>query len=68
MNKSDKKTKEPQSVKEKLNVESKNTNNDMNQKAINMLVGGKSKKAVEFMFNPTGKQQLTYAEMRARFG
>ena len=24
--------------------------------------------AVKYMFNPTGKQELSYAEMRARFG
>ena len=24
--------------------------------------------AVKYMFNPTGKEELSYAEMRARFG
>ena len=41
---------------------------ELNKQAINMLVEEGPEKAVNFMFNPTGERQLSYAEMRARFG
>lgn len=53
------------------NVSEKKNNNEMtpeNAKAIHILQTEGSKKAVKYMFNPTGKQQLSYAEMRSRFG
>ena len=42
--------------------------NDENAKAYEILNKEGSKAAVKHMFNPTGKRQLTYAEMRMRFG
>jgi hypothetical protein len=40
----------------------------LNQDAIKIMNEEGTDKAVEFMFNPTGKRQLTYAEMRMYFG
>jgi hypothetical protein len=39
-----------------------------NAKAINILKTEGGDAAVKYMFNPTGKRQLSYAEMRSRFG
>ena len=39
-----------------------------NAKAINIMRTEGSDAAVKYMFNPTGKRQLSYAEMRMRFG
>ena len=46
-------------------------NNQMtpeNAKALHILKTEGSEKAVKYMFNPTGERQLSYAEMRSRFG
>ena len=51
--------------------QSKSSPNDMtpeNAKAINIMRTEGSDAAVKYMFNPTGKRQLSYAEMRMRFG
>ena len=39
-----------------------------NAKAINIMKTEGGDAAVKYMFNPTGKRQLSYAEMRMRFG
>jgi hypothetical protein len=39
-----------------------------NAKAISIMRTEDSDAAVKYMFNPTGKRQLSYAEMRSRFG
>ena len=39
-----------------------------NAKAINIMRTEGSNAAVKYMFNPSGKRQLSYAEMRMRFG
>ncbi len=56
--------------KQKLKVTSSTINemNDENAKAYEILNKEGSEAAVKHMFNPTGKRQLTYAEMRMRFG
>ena len=41
---------------------------EANKKAVAVLVKEGPDKAVEHMFNPTGKKQLSYAEMRALYG
>ena len=41
---------------------------ELNQKAMKIMSKETPEKAVEFMFNPTGKKKLTYAEMRMYFG
>ena len=51
--------------------QSKSSPNGMtpeNAKAINIMRTEGSDAAVKYMFNPTGKRQLSYAEMRMRFG
>lgn len=39
-----------------------------NAKALNIMKTEGSDAAVKYMFNPTGERQLSYAEMRMRFG
>ena len=39
-----------------------------NAKALNIMKTEGSDAAVKYMFNPTGKRQLSYAEMRMMFG
>jgi len=39
-----------------------------NAKATNIMKTEGSDAAVKYMFNPTGKRQLSYAEMRSMFG
>ena len=39
-----------------------------NAKAMDILCKEGSDEAVKYMFNPTGKRQLSYAEMRSMFG
>ena len=39
-----------------------------NQKALNIMKTEGTEAAVKHMFNPTGKRQLSYAEMRSMFG
>ena len=39
-----------------------------NAKAMEILCKEGSDEAVKYMFNPTGKRQLSYAEMRSMFG
>ena len=39
-----------------------------NAKAINVMRTEGSGAAVKYMFNPSGKRQLSYAEMRSMFG
>ena len=39
-----------------------------NAKDINIMKTEGSDAAVKYMFNPTGKRQLSYAEMRSMFG
>ena len=39
-----------------------------NAKAINIMRTEGSGAAVKYMFNPTGKRHLSYAEMRMMFG
>ena len=39
-----------------------------NAKALNIMKTEGSDAAVKYMFNPTGKRQLSYAEMRSMFG
>lgn len=39
-----------------------------NAKAINISKTKGGEAAVKYMFNPTGKRQLSYDEMRSRFG
>jgi len=41
---------------------------DLNKKAIRIMNEHGHKAAVKYMFNPTGKRQLSYAEMRSMFG
>lgn len=41
---------------------------ELNKKAMQILQKDGSKEVVKFMFNPTGTRQLSYSEMRARFG
>ena len=50
---------------------SKSLQNNMtpeNAKALNIMKTKGSDAAVKYMFNPTGERQLSYAEMRMRFG
>ena len=48
----------------------KNTNimDADNAKALEIMTIKGPEAAVKHMFNPTGKQRLSYAEMRMRFG
>jgi len=39
-----------------------------NAKAVSIMRTEGGDAAVKYMFNPTGKRQLSYAEMRSRFG
>jgi hypothetical protein len=45
----------------------KNMNED-NKKATIIAETEGMKEAIKHMFNPTGKKELTYAEMRERYG
>ena len=40
----------------------------MNQEAMKIMTEKGAEKAMEFMFNPTGKKRLSYSEMRMYFG
>ena len=42
--------------------------NDENKKALKILIEKGGDEAVKHMFNPTGDKQLSYAEMRERYG
>ena len=42
--------------------------NEENKKALKILIEKGGDEAVKHMFNPTGEKQLSYAEMRERFG
>ena len=42
--------------------------NEENKKALKILVEKGGDEAVKHMFNPTGDKQLSYAEMRERYG
>jgi hypothetical protein len=42
--------------------------NDENKKALKILIEKGGDEAVKHMFNPTGEKQLSYAEMRERYG
>ena len=42
--------------------------NEENKKALKILIEKGGDEAVKHMFNPTGEKQLSYAEMRARYG
>ena len=42
--------------------------NEENKKALKILIGKGGDEAVKHMFNPTGEKQLSYAEMRERYG
>ena len=42
--------------------------NEENKKALKILVEKGDDEAVKHMFNPTGDKQLSYAEMRERYG
>ena len=44
------------------------SNVELNKKAMSIMNEDGSEEAVKYMFNPTGKRQLTYAEMRSMFG
>jgi hypothetical protein len=44
------------------------SNVDLNKKAMRIMNENGSEEAVRYMFDPTGKRQLTYAEMRSMFG
>ena len=39
-----------------------------NQKALNIMKTEGTEAAVKHMFNPTGKRQLSYSEMRLMYG
>ena len=39
-----------------------------NQKAMDIMKTEGTEAAVKHMFNPTGKRQLSYAEMRSMYG
>lgn len=57
--------------KPKEQSQSKSSHNGMtpeNAKALNIMRTEGSDAAVKYMFNPTGKRQLSYAEMRMMFG
>ena len=41
---------------------------DLNKEALKILQTKGEEEAVKFMFNPTGDRQLSYSEMRSRFG
>ena len=58
-------------IESKKQEQSKSLQNGMtpeNAKALNIMKTEGSDAAVKYMFNPTGKRQLSYAEMRMRFG
>ena len=40
----------------------------LNQEAMKIMTEKGAEKAMEFMFNPTGKKRLSYSEMRMYFG
>ena len=42
--------------------------NDENKKGLEILITQGPEEMVKYVFNPTGKRELSYAEMRARFG
>ena len=42
--------------------------NEENKKALKILIEKGGDQAVKHMFNPTGEKQLSYAEMRERYG
>ena len=42
--------------------------NEENKKALKILIEKGGDEAVKHMFNPTGDKQLSYAEMRERYG
>jgi hypothetical protein len=42
--------------------------NEENKKALKILNEEGCDDAVKYMFNPTGEKQLSYAEMRERYG
>ena len=41
---------------------------DLNKQGLKILQTKGQEEAIKFMFNPTGDRQLSYAEMRHRFG
>ena len=41
---------------------------NLNKEALKILQTKGEEEAIKFMFNPTGDRQLSYAEMRYRFG
>ena len=41
---------------------------DANKKAYNILLTQGADAAVKHMFNPSGDRELSYSEMRSRFG
>ena len=41
---------------------------DLNKQGLKILQTKGEEEAIKFMFNPTGDRQLSYAEMRYRFG
>ena len=64
-------TREKSKIQDNTTKASDKKNNGMtpeNAKAIHILKTKGSEKAVEYMFNPTGERQLSYAEMRSMFG
>ena len=42
--------------------------NDENKKGLEIMITQGSQAAFDHMCNPTGNRQISYAEMRARFG
>jgi hypothetical protein len=59
------------SSESKKQEQSKSSQNGMtpeNSKALHIMKTEGSDVAVKYMFNPTGKRQLSYAEMRMMFG
>ena len=57
--------------KKEINQEHTKNTNGMdadNAKALEIMTTKGPEAAVKHMFNPTGKRQLSYAEMRMRFG
>ena len=61
-------TTKTQDTKTNVNEKKNNEMTPENAKAFHILKTEGSEKAVKYMFNPTGECQLSYAEMRSRFG
>jgi hypothetical protein len=58
----------PESVTTESAAQSVTAMDELNKKAVKICSEKGINESVKFMFNPTGNRQLSYSEMRSRFG